>query len=155
MPSGAGFVKAVTTAVLSALGLSMDIQGFVKGGREHIFNFCYLLWFLWTKKKRDHCMPECRTKFLPLFRLLLVVSFLIMESERQTGLHMEERFVYITCEVQPLKNVWGLRFNPLTPPMSPRPLLPCFVLAETDTHAKPATNDLFSHQFLWSFSTKP
>lgn len=43
MPSGAGFVKAVTTAVLSALGLSIDIQGFVKGGREHIFNFCYLL----------------------------------------------------------------------------------------------------------------
>lgn len=43
MPSGAGFVEAVTTAALSALGLSAEIQGFVKRGREHILNFCYLL----------------------------------------------------------------------------------------------------------------
>lgn len=33
MPSGAGFVKTVTMAALSALGLSMEIQGFVKKGQ--------------------------------------------------------------------------------------------------------------------------
>lgn len=37
MPSGAGFVKTVTMAALSVLGLSVEIQGFVEGVREHDF----------------------------------------------------------------------------------------------------------------------
>ncbi len=39
----------------------------------------------------------------------------LKESERLTGLHMEEWFVYVMW-VQPLENVWGLWSNPLTPP---------------------------------------
>lgn len=48
MPSGAGFVKTVTMAALSALGLSVEIQDFVKRGREHIFYFCYLFKFFFN-----------------------------------------------------------------------------------------------------------
>lgn len=58
MPSGAGFVKTVTMAALS-----VEIQGFVKRGREHILNFCFFIISFWTKKKEKietNCMPECR-----------------------------------------------------------------------------------------------
>lgn len=37
MPSGAGFVKTVTMAALTALGSTAEIQGFVEGVREHDF----------------------------------------------------------------------------------------------------------------------
>lgn len=51
MPSGAGFVKTVTTAAPPAL-LVETKRVCEKGGREHILNFCYLLLFFQTEQKK-------------------------------------------------------------------------------------------------------
>lgn len=49
MPSGAGFVKTVTMAALSAFGLSVEIQGFVKKGAGN--TFLIFVFYFWDPKK--------------------------------------------------------------------------------------------------------
>lgn len=41
MQSGAGFVRTVMTAASAALTLSLEIEGFVKKGRKHIFSYLF------------------------------------------------------------------------------------------------------------------
>lgn len=93
MPSGAGFARTVTTADLTALGLSVEIQGFVNGGREHDFYFFFYLLTKKNKKKTEtNCMLECR---LPKFCLHFdcYYLFLIKKSRFAHGRVMCVRYV--------------------------------------------------------------
>ena len=66
---GAGFVKTVVLAALSALGLSVEIPRIYEGGQGNtLFSIWFVLFILYNyfgqkKKEKNNetkCMPECR-----------------------------------------------------------------------------------------------